>query len=164
MVLKARHNKHGACLSCFWYYSFFVAVGANIGRRLHIVRVHLSSKESFSEDLEERFLWRKVDIVLALGSIEAESTALATSKDDYTNFATPDKRVSFSLVDRFIVAWQVCGIDNTFWFDCIKDRFTFSFLLIMRLRICYKIAIELVYEFNVELRALIEKIFTFKGA
>ena len=107
--------------------------------------VHLSSKESFSEDLEKRFLRGKIDIVLALRSIETKPAALATCKDNHTDLATPDKLITLSKVNRFIVARQVCSIDDAFWFDCIKDRFTFSFLLVMRLWICHKIAIELVY-------------------
>ena len=118
--------------------------------------VHLSSKESFSEDLEKRFLRGKIDIVLALRSIETKPAALATCKDNHTDLATPDKLITLSIVNRFIVARQVCGIDDAFWFDCIKDRFTFSFLLVMRLWICHKIAIELVYELNIELRAFLE--------
>ena len=70
VILKACHHKHGARLSLLRYQCFFATIRANIGQRLHVVCVHLSFKESFSEDLEKRFLWGKIYIVLALRPIE----------------------------------------------------------------------------------------------
>ena len=155
MILKACHHKHGARLCLFWHHSFFMTIGANIGQWLHIVSVHLRSKESFSEDLEERFLWWKIDIVLPLRSIEAEPATLTTSKDNYTDLTNPDKLVSLCLINRFIVAWQVCSINDALWFNCIEDRFTLSFVSTITLWSCHKIAIELVDETNVKLWAFI---------
>ena len=163
MILEACHHKHGACLCLFRHYGFFSTIGADLSRWLHIVSIHLSSKESLSEDLEERFLWGKIDIVLPFRSIEAEPAALASSKDNYTNLATPDKLITRGLVDRFFVARQVCRINDALRLNRIENRFTAIFLVGVVLRISHKIVVELVNERDIELRTFVEKVFAFKG-
>lgn len=51
------------------------------------VSQHLCFEKSFSEDLENRFATWKPNIIHALGMVEAETGALASSKNYYRNFA-----------------------------------------------------------------------------
>ena len=51
------------------------------------VSQHLGFKKSFSEDLENRFATWKSNIIHALRVVEAETGALASCKNDYSDFA-----------------------------------------------------------------------------
>ena len=79
VILVTRHDKHGARLGLERHNWDLPAIWFGLGEGLFLVCIELGFKESLGENLEERLLRGKTNVVLALRPIESQSTALATS-------------------------------------------------------------------------------------
>jgi len=71
MVLMARHHKEFAFLGRHRHPSHIATISTPNSHRLRVMRFELGTHEALSEDLKERFLRRKADVILSFGPGEA---------------------------------------------------------------------------------------------
>ena len=83
--------------------------------------VKLRHEESFSQDLEERFLRRKSDIVLTLRAIETKPTALAARQDYHSNLTLTNQIVTRCSMHRFFVRGHFNLREALLLLNCIKS-------------------------------------------